>query len=302
MATPFLSIVIPVLNREKIVVRTLDSVAAQSLDDFELIVVDNGSTDNTRQVVAVWIENHPQISAKLVEEPEKGAARARNRGLDEAKGEWTMFFDSDDTMSPDLVEEIRLNADGADIVAWNVTIHQLDETSIRQKSFAKRVLFHTIFNGNFATQRYAARTSLFRKSGGWNATLRGWDDTEFGVRLALSSPAIRLLKGTKVDVYAQEESITGICHSADTAKWEDALAVMKEHLKAAGARKAVKWIDLRRAILAGQYHAEGDAAEGQRLISAVIADVKGKRWLYRFACRYTATRHRGAARLLGWLC
>ena len=302
MATPFLSIVIPVLNREKIVVRTLDSVAAQSLDDFELIVVDNGSTDNTRQVIEEWIENHPKILARLVEEPEKGAARARNRGLDEAKGEWTMFFDSDDTMHSDLVEEIRRNADGADIVAWNVTIHQLDGTSIRQKSFAKRVLFHTIFNGNFATQRYAARTALFRKVGGWNAALRGWDDTELGVRLALSSPAIRLLKGTKVDVYAQEESITGVRHAADTTKWEEALEVMKKHLEAASMAKAARWIDLRRAILAGQYSAEGNETESQRLISAVIADFKSKRWLYRFACRYTAARHRGAARLLGWLC
>ena len=302
MATPFLSIVIPVLNREKIVERTLDSVAAQSLGDFELIVIDNGSTDGTRHVVEKWIDNHREITARLVEKPEKGAARARNRGLDEAKGEWTMFFDSDDTMHSDLVEEIRRNSDGADIVAWNVTIHQLDGTSIRQKSFAKRVLFHTIFNGNFATQRYAARTALFRKVGGWNAALRGWDDTELGVRLALSSPAIRLLRGNKVDVFAQEESITGVRHAADTTKWEEALSVMKKHLEAASMTKGARWIDLRRAILAGQYSAEGNETESQRLISAVIADVKSKRWLYRFACRYTAARHRGAARLLGWLC
>ena len=302
MAAPFISIVIPVLNRASIVGRTLDSVSAQTFGDYELIVVDNGSTDGTADAVRSWHSVHPTVNLTLLTESERGAARARNRGLDAAQGEWTMFFDSDDTMRPDLLEAVKKASREADVVAWDVIIHQLDGSVIRQCSYLRNALFHTIFHGNFSTQRYAAATRLFRSVGGWNAVLRGWDDAELGVRLLLQKPLIRHLRDVEVDVYAQSVSITGVSHSSDTAKWEDALSAMRNTLSEASEQKAVHWIDLRRAILAGQYAREGAEIESDRLLAATLKIVDCRRWIYRWASRLTASGCRGAARLFGWLC
>ena len=297
MKSPLFSIVIPVFNRAHLIARTLDSVAAQTFHDFELIVVDNASTDTTLDVVRDWGKAHPDVDLVVLNEPQRGAAKARNCGLSAARGAWTLFFDSDDTMDARLLELILPLTDRADIVGWNVRIHRLDGSVIVQKSRAKRALFHTIFNGNLSTQRYAARTDLIRSVGGWNGSLRGWDDIELGVHLLLAKPEFRILGVALVDIYAQEESITGRRHADDPAKWESALDSISSLLHDAHNARAERWVNLRRAILAGQYTAEGNKAEGERLIGEVLSKVNGRRWLYRFAYHHTAHGRRGAARL-----
>lgn len=302
MSIPFISIVIPALNRAHLIRRTLDSVAAQSFRNFELIVVDNGSDDGTLATVNEWGASHDDVNLRTFTEPERGAARARNRGLRESLGEWAMFFDSDDTMDSGLLERIAAEAADADIVAWNVRIHQLDGTTVVRRSEKRDALFHTIFNGNFSTQRYAARTALFHSAGGWNGDLHGWDDIELGVRLLLTNPTISLLNIVMVDIYAQVQSITGKSHSTNPQKWETALDCISSDLSVRGSRRVLRWVDLRRAILAGQYSAEGNADEGVRLLREVLGRAGWRSWVYRFAYRHTSKGRRGAARLLRWFC
>ena len=93
------SIVIPTYNRSSLLPRSLDSVLAQSGFDFELIVVDDGSTDNTREL----IENYPHDIVYL-HQPNKGPAAARNRGIMAANNPLIAFLDSDDWFAPDKLE------------------------------------------------------------------------------------------------------------------------------------------------------------------------------------------------------
>lgn len=92
---PTFSVIIPTYNRESLVGPTLDSVAAQDLDDYEVIAVDDGSTDGTIDVV----RGHP-LEVRVVEQDHKGCAAARNRGAAEARGEYLAFLDSDDLWFP----------------------------------------------------------------------------------------------------------------------------------------------------------------------------------------------------------
>ena len=96
MNTPFFSIVIPTYNRADLIDLTLDSVLAQTFAEFEILVVDDGSTDRTAAVVRAYADSRLHYLPKINEE--RGAAR--NYGLARAKGEYVLFLDSDDLFHP----------------------------------------------------------------------------------------------------------------------------------------------------------------------------------------------------------
>lgn len=102
-----LSFIIPVYNGQDYIIRCLDSITNLAIPekDYEVIVVDDCSTDNTRDIVREYISSHKQV--RLICQPEnhrQGAAR--NRGINEARGEYIMFVDSDDEVSTDLVKTL----------------------------------------------------------------------------------------------------------------------------------------------------------------------------------------------------
>ena len=90
--TPFFSVVIPLYNKEDTVLRALESVRQQTFNDFEVIVVNDGSTDNSYYV----IEHYDKLKIKLLNQENKGVSFARNRGVEEAKAELIAFLDADD--------------------------------------------------------------------------------------------------------------------------------------------------------------------------------------------------------------
>lgn len=300
---PLITIVVPVYNREKLVSRTLDSIAAQSLRPLRLVVVDNNSTDNTPGVLNRWKEANETdtLQVTVTNEPRPGACCARNKGLECVTTPYTMFFDSDDTMSPTHVESINnalLNNPEADVIGWNITLHQLDGSVVKKRFADKDVVFNHVFHASFATQRYVVRTDLLRRVGLWNENLAGWNDYELGVRLALASPLIvKIDKGVGVDVYSQADSITGTGFSSSPSKWEDALDCCELHLRNSNNGKAVKWIETRRSILAGMYRREGNIEESERLLSQVLSRTGSlhQRCFHRFVCHYTSKGGRGVA-------
>jgi glycosyltransferase involved in cell wall biosynthesis len=104
---PFISIVIPTFNRAKQVRLALDSVLAQTYRNFEVIVVDDGSTDDTKDVVASIVKNQAMggVRVRYIGQLNQGQSVARNRGAEEAKGEWIAFLDSDDLWLPGKLEK-----------------------------------------------------------------------------------------------------------------------------------------------------------------------------------------------------
>lgn len=104
----FLTIVIPTYNRAHLIEQTLKSVLNQSCDDFEVIIIDDGSTDHTGEVIQSYLSE--KVRYIRIQNSERGAAR--NRGTEHAKGDYINWFDSDDEMLPNHVErakELSLN-------------------------------------------------------------------------------------------------------------------------------------------------------------------------------------------------
>ena len=96
---PLVSIIIPTFNRAHLIVETLDSVLAQTYSNWECIVVDDGSTDGTREM----LEAFPQVIYHY--QSNAGVCTARNKGAEIATGDWLIFLDSDDELLPSALAD-----------------------------------------------------------------------------------------------------------------------------------------------------------------------------------------------------
>lgn len=104
--TPLVSIVVPTYNRGSRIADTLDSILSQTYENIEIWVIDDGSNDNTEEVVTDYIlKNSCEGKLFYIKQLNSGASAARNNGLRHCKGHFVIFFDSDDFMLPDRVEK-----------------------------------------------------------------------------------------------------------------------------------------------------------------------------------------------------
>jgi glycosyltransferase involved in cell wall biosynthesis len=102
---PFFSIVIPVYNRAHIIAETIESILNQTFIDFEIIIVDDGSVDNTASVVQKLKEKDNRISYYYQKNAERSVAR--NNGFNQSKGKFVCFLDSDDKFEPSHLHEVQ---------------------------------------------------------------------------------------------------------------------------------------------------------------------------------------------------
>lgn len=99
-----ISVVIPLYNKEKSIATTLESVLAQSYTDYEVIVVDDGSTDNSASVVESIISSFQHSNIQLFSKPNGGVSSARNFGIEKSRGEYVAFLDGDDIWDKDFLK------------------------------------------------------------------------------------------------------------------------------------------------------------------------------------------------------
>lgn len=104
MIFPKVSVVIPLFNKEEYILMALNSVLKQSFQDWECLIIDDGSTDNSYQVAEKFIKSHPG-KWSLITQGNEGPSSARNRGITSARGEYIAFLDADDFWHPNKLEE-----------------------------------------------------------------------------------------------------------------------------------------------------------------------------------------------------
>lgn len=111
-----LSIIIPIYNASSYLHSCLDSLLSQPIQDFELILVDDGSTDNSASICGAYVAKDERI--KILHEPHKGVAHSRQLGLEQARGEYILYVDADDRVAPEMIADMYWTAinEKADIV------------------------------------------------------------------------------------------------------------------------------------------------------------------------------------------
>ncbi|MBT5855924.1 glycosyltransferase family 2 protein [bacterium] len=104
--TPRISIIIPCYNSEAYIIETLESVLAQTESSWECLVVNDGSTDRSQELIETFQHAYPEANIQLINQSNMKMSAARNNGIELAKGEWILPFDSDDILRPDALEKL----------------------------------------------------------------------------------------------------------------------------------------------------------------------------------------------------
>ena len=119
MNRPKISVIVTCYNLEKYIEECLDSITNQTFQDFECIIVNDGSTDNTAKVISKYVKKDSRF--KLIEKEHGGVSTARNIGFDVANGEYVIFLDGDDFFSSKLIGQMhrKISKESADIVVCN---------------------------------------------------------------------------------------------------------------------------------------------------------------------------------------
>ena len=108
--TPLVSVIMPAYNAGAFLEEAIESVIAQTVTDWELFVLDDCSTDNTRQLAAEFADRDPRIHL-VANEENMGVARTRNRGLGLCRGQYVALLDSDDYWKPNWLEKMIARAE-----------------------------------------------------------------------------------------------------------------------------------------------------------------------------------------------
>lgn len=103
---PRFSIIVPLYNKAPYVRKALESIMAQTFTDFELIVVDDGSTDNSAAICEEYLKNIKHQTSRIIHQQNAGVASARNNGVKASKGDYVAFLDADDWWKPTFLEEM----------------------------------------------------------------------------------------------------------------------------------------------------------------------------------------------------
>ncbi|MFD0766880.1 glycosyltransferase [Mucilaginibacter lutimaris] len=159
-----LSIIVPVYNKEKYIDECIQSLLAQTYTEFELIIVNDGSTDESLLKCIEYAQKDSRI--RLIDQQNQGVSAARNKGLEAATGSYIGFIDSDDTIAPDMYEiliknALEQNADisvcGMDVIMPNKPITTLKYSE--KISYTHRDALYMFLKGTF---NYSANNKIVR--------------------------------------------------------------------------------------------------------------------------------------------
>lgn len=206
MAPSFLvSVIIPLFNSERYIIQAIESVLSQTYKKIEIIVIDDGSTDNSLNLLQQY-----KGKIHLYSQKNKGASSARNFGLRKAKGEYIQFLDSDDILEPKKIENqiLFLVNEDLDVLvfgSWVRFVSEINEQKGNDQIINKDYpipykLLIDMWNGKGMIQpgAWLASKRLLLKAGMWNENLSLNDDGEYYCRVILASQKIVYCKNAVV--------------------------------------------------------------------------------------------------------
>lgn len=200
---PKISITIPTHNRAHLISRAIESVKNQTFKNWELFIVDDGSTDNTEEVILPFLEDN---RIRYIKKKNSGAAHSRNVGVENSNYEWITFLDSDDEAKPDWLKKVSeeiiskkalIVCCGCETIDENGDLIKINLPS-KTKIFPDTV--YKMTNGGVFTLSKA----IFNKIGGFDNNLRSGQHTELSFRL------LPYLKDKNIQIFNVHESLIKI--------------------------------------------------------------------------------------------
>ena len=167
-----ISVIIPVYNNEKYIARCLDSLIAQTYSDFEALVINDGSKDNSGRVIQEYVGHDRRF--RYFEQRNQGVSVARNKGLDNAKGDYILFLDGDDWLDADVLDHLltAMEKDNLECVSYMFRHVYEDGSPIKEDCGGADIVYHLksakeasrFFDTTARHAFYTSQQHLFKRS------------------------------------------------------------------------------------------------------------------------------------------
>ena len=201
-SNPLVSILIPLYNSEKYITETIESCLSQTWKNIEIIIVDDGSSDNSYELA----KSYESEKVKIIKQENKGACVARNKAFDLSKGEYIQFLDADDLLSKKKIEN-QLNIFkkyGNNIIVsskWDRFYNDISDATFPNRptymDYENNIdwIIDVIEKNDMGqTSVWLAHREIIEKAGKWNESLTINQDGEFFTRVLLNSKSIKFCK------------------------------------------------------------------------------------------------------------
>lgn len=186
MENQLITVIIPMYNASGTIVRVLNSVINQTLKcNYEILVVNDGSKDNSKKVVEDYIQANPSVNIKLLDKPNGGVSTARNTGLKASQGDLIAFLDSDDEwFSNKLERQIKLLAMNQEIDLLGCAFDGLYLPNIADGSLLKIDINKLIFKNYFQPSTVIMKRKVFEEIGYFDENQRYAEEGNYFIRIA----------------------------------------------------------------------------------------------------------------------
>lgn len=213
------SVIVPVYNAEKYLSACLDSLIAQVYEKYEILLVDDGSSDASPSICDEYAARFPNVF--VCHQENRGVSSARNTGLSNAKGKWIAFVDSDDVVSPYYIEKLLLEAESntdIDLVVQGVTIFSnrsgagdhfvLKDCVYSSNQLGKCLVENNLLEFGYPVSKMFRRDLLKRNGIKFNTTIKRSEDLLFFLQVLLKCRYVRLVSGSNYHYNAFHSSLS----------------------------------------------------------------------------------------------
>ena len=221
LAGPLVSIIVPTYNRANTIINCLNSVINQTYLNIQIIVVDDGSKDNTEDVIQAYIVNN-SLSGKLIyyKQENRGAPAARNLGLERADGDLIVFFDSDDIMLPTrlqkqvyLIEVEHTDCCACGFLDTKDGKEYIPELNKEQGAIGSLIYWRLMGS----TQCWMYKKNILLKVGGYHTSYIYYDDWFLTFRFLVQSEKVSVVKES-LSIFVNDERLDRLTLQFQDAK------------------------------------------------------------------------------------
>ena len=193
------SVIIPMYNAANTIIEAISSVVADCRCNpyrYEIIIIDDGSTDQSYQLVQQYIDENPNLPIHLIRQVNQGASCARNNGINHAKGTFILFNDSDDRWLPGKIQfQMQYMLDHPEIVLAGAIYGNDNMGKLKRISIENRITIQDqIFKNYFSPPTVILRAAILEKTGLFNSKLRHSEELYFFNNIVFHGQAVLLNK------------------------------------------------------------------------------------------------------------
>lgn len=235
MNLPLITIIIPTYNRAHLICETLDSIILQTYNNWECIIIDDNSTDNTAEILDGYIKRDDRFQYhKRPKERIKGPNSCRNYGFEISKGEYVKWFDSDDLMDINLLDYQLKSINDNECVVCKVAYYDLEKNKfLKENNIYSDNLIQDYLVGNIAfyiSGPLWKRSFINKQEQLFDIAINNLDDWDFNLRMLYQEPSIVYLDESLVKYRIHEASLSNEIKKLNFDEIQSEFKAIRKHL------------------------------------------------------------------------